>query len=44
MLKERVIVEDIREGCSVHDKENRPQKRSPWDSIVDRHWGESYSC
>ena len=35
----RVVVDNIREGCSLQNKEKRSQNRSLWDFTADGHWG-----
>ena len=38
MMKDGVVVDNIRERCGIQNKENRTQNRSLWDSTVDGHW------
>ena len=39
MMKDRVVVHNIREGCSTQNEKNRSRDRSLWDSAADGHWG-----
>ena len=37
MMKDGVVVDNIRERCGIQNKENRTQNRSLWDSTSGGH-------
>ena len=39
VMKDRVVVNNIRESGVLQNEENRSQDRSLWDSAAEGHWG-----